>query len=80
MFHALFNETKKEIEKVYLPGTMADIKTHHSKLYDEVLLTERRLDHLWQTMRKGRNTLTQFKKTLKEWKELHLKAVELYKG
>ncbi len=31
-------------------------------------------------MRKGKNTLKQFRKTLKEWKDLHLKAVELHRG
>ncbi len=77
IFYALLNEAKEGIGKVYLPGTMAYIKLNHSKVYDEVLMTEMRLDYLWQTMRKGRNTLTQFKKTLKEWKDLYFKAVDL---
>lgn len=80
IFKALFDEARGEIEKVYLPGTMAYLKAHHSKLYNEALLAEMRLEHLWLTMRKGGDTLKKFKATLKEWKEIHLKAVELYKG
>ena len=58
---------------------MAYLKAHHNKLYDETLLAEMRLEHLWLTMRKGKDTLKQFRATLKEWKDLHLKAVELYR-
>ncbi len=65
IFQTLFDETKKEIEKVYLPGTMAYIKTNHNKLYYEVLVTEMRLDDLWLSMRQGKNTMDKFREALK---------------
>ena len=37
-----------------------------------------RLDDLWVTMRKGKDTLKQFKATLTIWKNLHFKMVEFY--
>ncbi len=38
VFQFFFDEAREEIRKVYLPGTMAYLKVHNSKLYDEVLL------------------------------------------
>jgi uncharacterized protein (DUF2342 family) len=80
IYQGLFEEAKKEIALDYLPGTMAYLKLHHPKLYDEVLVTEMRLDDLWRSMRKGKDTLEQFQETLTTWKGLHSKAIELYRG
>jgi hypothetical protein len=49
-------------------------------VYDEVLITEMRLDDLWRSMRAGKDTLDKFREALKTWKDLHLKAVEIYRG
>jgi len=81
VFRALFDEAGggREIEKIYLPGTIAHIRANDETLYNEILLTEMRLEHLWLEMRKGKDTFKQFKATLKEWKDLHLKAIDLYR-
>jgi len=79
IYQSLFEETKKQIALVYLPGTMAHVKLHHLELYDEVLSTEMRLDDLWRSMREGKDTLGQFEEALQTWKELHLRAVDLYR-
>lgn len=79
IFQALFDEVEREIEKVYLPGTMAYIREHHKELYETILSTEARLNELWLAMREGRNTLDKFREALKIWKDLHFKAIELYR-
>jgi len=77
-YQDLFGEVKKQIALIYLSGTVAYIREHDQAIYDEILVTEIRLDDLWLSMREGKNTLEQFKETLTTWKELHLKAVGIY--
>ena len=79
IYQTLFEEARKQITLVYLPGTMAYVKLHYPELSDEVLVAEMRLDDLWLSMREGKDTLEQFKETLTTRKELHLQAVELYR-
>ena len=76
----LFEEAKKEIALVYLPETMAHIRKHNKALYDEMLVIEMRLDDLWLTMKKGENAHDKFREALKTWRDLHLEAVEIYRG
>jgi hypothetical protein len=38
-----------------------------------------RLDDLWQSMTKEKDTLEQFEETLTTWKDLHFKKVNLYR-
>jgi hypothetical protein len=45
----------------------------------QIHVTEMRLNELWLSMREGKNTLEQFRETLTIWKDLHLKAIELYR-
>ena len=44
---------------------MAYIKEHDQALYDEILVTEMKLDDLWQMMREGKDTLEEFEETLR---------------
>ena len=74
-----FEEARKQISLIYIQGTKAHIREHKKALYDEILITEMKLDDLWQTMREGEDTLEQFKETLTTWKDLHFKAIGFYK-
>jgi len=78
VFTTLVHEARKDIESLY-PGAMAFIKLNHKDLYDEILASEMRLDNLWLTMQNGERNLDQFREALKEWKDLHFKAVEFYR-
>ena len=40
---------------------------------------EMRLNDLWLSMRGGKNTYDKFRTALKEWKDLHVKAIDLYR-
>jgi hypothetical protein len=59
---------------------MAYVKENDKALYDEILVMKIRLNDLWRSMREGKDTLEQYEEALRTCKELHLKAVELYKG
>lgn len=79
IFQGLFDEARVEIEKVYLPGTMAHVREHHKELYENILKIETTLNELWLAMREGRDTLEKFRGALTAWKEFHLRAIELYR-
>jgi hypothetical protein len=42
-------------------------------------IKEMRCDHLWLSMRKGKNTLEQFEEALRIWKTEHLTVIDLYR-
>jgi len=79
LFQEIFNESQGPISKVYLPGTIANTREHHKRIYSNILFTEKRLTELWLRMRQGENTVDQFKGAVKAWQDLHLKAIELYR-
>ncbi len=78
IFKALRDDTWKEIQTFYLPGTMNYIEHYYHMLYNEIRLAGKRLDDLRLSMEEGKDTLEQFKEALTVWKELHLRAVGLY--
>ena len=79
LFRELFDEAEKEVIKAYLSGAIANAREHHKRVYSNILFTEKTLNELWLRMRRGENTLDQFKGAVKAWQELHLKAIELHR-
>jgi hypothetical protein len=79
IFSALAQDTWKEIEDFYLPGTTTYIKKHYNELYNEITGMEKKLNDLSLSTEEGKDTVEQFKETLMVWKKLHLRAVELYR-
>lgn len=59
---------------------MAHIGEHDRQIFNSILHTEERLNELWEAMRKGEATLERFRQALTIREDLHLKAIELYKG
>jgi hypothetical protein len=80
VFQALFDEAKKEIDRLYLPEVIAHIREHEKALYEEILATEMRLNDLWLSMKQGKNTPEQFGESLRIWKNLHLNGIQLCRG
>ncbi len=80
IFSALAQDTWKEIQEFYLPGTTNYIKKHYNDLYNEITGMQKRLNDLSTlSTTEGKDTVEQFKETLMVWKTLHQRAVELYR-
>jgi len=79
LFQEIFDEAEKEVIKAYLSGAMGNAKEHHRKIWKSILFTEGYLNDLWSRMRRGENTLDQFKGAVKAWQESYLRTVELFR-
>ena len=79
IFSVLAQDTWKEIEDFYLPGTTTYIKKHYSDLYKEIAGMKKKLNDLLLSTEERKDTVEQFKETLMVWKKLHLRAVDLYR-
>jgi hypothetical protein len=79
LFQEIFDEAGREADKAYLPGAIGNAKEHHPKIWKSILFTEGYLNDLWSRMRRGENTLDQFKGAVKAWQESCLRTVELHR-
>lgn len=80
LFQELFREAQEAVSKVYLPGTMAYIRKQERVTFKAILFAEERLNEMWLAMRKGESSVELFRQAVRTWKDLHLKAGDLYRN
>ena len=79
LFQEIVDEAEKAVIKAYLSGAIGNAREHHPKIWKAIAFTEGHLNELWSRMRRGENTLDQFKGAVKAWQESCLRAIELHR-
>ncbi len=73
-FEAMFKQALEEINRQYEEGTIRHVREKHPALWKQIIETENRLSHLWLT-----GKTEDFKKSLEEWRNLNLQAIEIFR-
>lgn len=78
IFRDLFERAVSDVSNQYLPGTLDFIRKDLPDLYREMEKAEDRVNDLWIQARKKAISETAAHEAIGQWKNLHLKAIELF--
>jgi len=79
-FDELFRSADHEIQALHVEGTDEYISYNHPDLDLQIADATNKMHEIWKQGLKGEARIDDFDAALKEWKSLHIKAIELFKA
>lgn len=80
VLQGLFLETMQTINNFYITGTIKYIEDNHKDLEGDINNADNKINEVWKKGNKGEANIEDFKTALDSYRNLYLKAIELFKS